>query len=59
MKDIVAVWGNDPTMRYLVSEWGEEVFRASALHNLAIDEANRQRERAKNQSADAKKGKKK
>lgn len=43
MKDI---WGDDPTAAYLKQEWGEEVFYASALHALALDEAERQKKRA-------------
>lgn len=45
MKDIEAVWGDDPTMRHLVSEWGEDVFRASAIHYLAVDEEQRRKKR--------------
>ena len=46
MKDITAIWGDDPTAAHLVAEWGEEVFRASELHHLAIDDANRRQKRA-------------
>ena len=36
--DIEMVWGNDPTMAKLVSAWGVEAFRKSALHALAVNE---------------------
>ena len=39
--DIASVWGSDPTVAFLVREWGVDRFRGSWLHRMAVLEAAR------------------